>query len=73
MNRVRAADDFKTVRLRLEELRRERAQLYAGESSVRSPAPDPDASAHRPAPVDKRYPPIPRRSGSISTKSPEQP
>jgi hypothetical protein len=65
MNRVRAADDFKAIRLRLEELRRERAHLYAGEPAARSPDPDRDAVTQRPAPVDKRYPPIPRRSGSV--------
>jgi len=29
MTRVRLADDFKAIRLRVEELRREPAQLYA--------------------------------------------
>jgi len=32
MNRPRAADDFATIRLRLEELRREREAVYATES-----------------------------------------
>jgi hypothetical protein len=30
MNRPRAADDFSSIRARIEELRRERAQLLAG-------------------------------------------
>jgi hypothetical protein len=63
MNPVRAADDFKAIRLRLEELRRERVQLYAGEPTAKSP--EPDAPARRPTAGDKRYPPIPRRSGSV--------
>jgi hypothetical protein len=40
MNRVRAADDFKTIRLRLEELRRERAQRYADGPIPRLPLPE---------------------------------
>ena len=40
MNRVRAADDFKTIRLRLEELRRARAQRYADGPIPRLPLPE---------------------------------
>jgi hypothetical protein len=55
MNRVRAADDFEAIRLRLEELRRERAQRYGG-SPVDKPSPrDPDAVAHVPRHIVERY------------------
>lgn len=41
MNRPRAADDFATIRARMEELRRERAQALKKESG------EPDDAAHR--------------------------
>ncbi len=65
MKRVRAVDDFKAIRLRLEELRRERAQLYSGEPAARSPRPERDAVPERPASADKRYSPIRRHPGSV--------
>jgi hypothetical protein len=43
--RVRVADDFKAIRLRLEELRRESAQLHADGPVHRPSLPDPDAVA----------------------------
>jgi hypothetical protein len=54
MARVRAADDFEAIRSRLEELRRERAQLLSGGSANRSPTPEPDAIADRLFPVRRR-------------------
>jgi hypothetical protein len=60
MRRVPAADDFETIRLRLEELRRERAQVYEG--PVRGSAtPHPEAGASQPAAPDRRAPPAVRR------------
>jgi hypothetical protein len=64
VNRVRAADDFKAIRLRLEELQRDRAQSYAG-AAAKSPRPESDAPRKPSAPADKRYPPIRRHPGSI--------
>jgi hypothetical protein len=60
MRRVRAADDFETIRLRLEELRRERAQLYLG-GPVRGSVPHPEAAVRRPVVPDRRTPPAVRR------------
>ena len=65
MSRIRAADDFDAIRLRLEELRRERTQRYGGEPKLKSPTSDHTAVPQRSAPADKRYPAILRRSGSI--------
>ena len=65
MSRIRAADDFEAIRLRLEELRRERAQPYGNGPKGKVPAAERSAAPQRPAPADKRYPPIPRRSGSV--------
>jgi len=62
MSRVRAADDFEVIRLRLEELRRERARQYAGASPVRSSKPEPDAAAHRSSPTIRRILSETRRS-----------
>jgi hypothetical protein len=39
VNRPRAADDFATIRARLEELRREREAAYAAESELQSGPP----------------------------------
>ena len=56
MRRVRAADDFETIRLRLEELRRERARLYV-EGPVRgSDESHPEAAAQQPAAAERRLP-----------------
>ena len=61
MNRVRAADDFETIPLRLKELRRERARLYVEGSVTRSAAPHPEATARQPAVPERRMPPALRR------------
>ena len=63
MNRVRAADDFEAIRTRLEELRRERQQQHLGAAAM----PDrrslePDAVAHVPAHIVRRYIAANRRS-----------
>ena len=39
MNQPRAADDFATIRARMEELRRERKQALAAESEAKSDPP----------------------------------
>ena len=39
MNRPRAADDFATIRARMEELRREREAVHAPESEAKSDPP----------------------------------
>ena len=39
MNRTRAADDFATIRARMEQLRREREAVQAGESETKSDTP----------------------------------
>jgi hypothetical protein len=39
MSRPRVADDFATIRARMEELRREREAVHAGESELRSDRP----------------------------------
>ena len=63
MSRVRAADDFEAIRLRLEELRRERRQhRYGGELAAKSPSPEPDA--HVPGHIVKRFLSEARRSSS---------
>ena len=41
MSRPRAADDFATIRARMEELRRESKRAEAGERDLRSDPPDP--------------------------------
>ena len=60
MNRVRAADDFQAIRVRLNELRREREQRYGGEPPdanplIEKPIREPDAVAHVPRHILKRY------------------
>ena len=55
MSRVRAADDFEAIRLRLEELRRERGQKSGGEAIVERPIREPDAVAHVPRHIVQRY------------------
>lgn len=62
MRRVHAADDFEKIRLRLEELRRERARLYVGGPLVRGSAVlHPEAAARQPTVSDSRTPPAVRR------------
>lgn len=55
MNRVRAADDFEAIRIRLEELRRERQQPHGGAPIVEKPIREPDAVAHVPRHIVQRY------------------
>lgn len=57
MNRTRAADDFEAIRLRLEELRRERQQQQRSSAAgaADDPAAEPDAVAHVPRHIVKRY------------------
>ena len=62
MNPVRAADDYKAIRLRMEELRREREQKGGGEPIVERPVHEPDAVAHVPRHVVQRYLADARRS-----------
>ena len=61
MSRVRAADDFKTIRVRLEELRRERARLYEEGSVPRSAPLHSEAAARQPAAMERRLPLVLRR------------
>lgn len=61
MSRLRAADDFEAIRLRMEELRRER-QHPDGEPIVERPLREPDAVAHVPSHIVKRYLAEARRS-----------
>ena len=58
MSRVRAVDDYKAIRLRMEELRREREQKYGGEPIVERPIREPDAVAHVPRHVSAGSLPI---------------
>lgn len=55
MKGVRAADDFEAIRLRLEELRRERQQRYAASPIVERPLREPDAVAHVPRRAVRRF------------------
>jgi hypothetical protein len=65
MSRIRAADDFEAIRLRLEELRRERRQqAYSNEPIVEKPIREPDAVAHVPKHIVRRYLADTRRSSS---------
>lgn len=64
MSRVRAADDFEAIRLRLDELGRERRQRYGGEPVAEKPIQEPDASAHVPRHIVRRYLADARRSSS---------
>lgn len=61
MRHVRAADDFETIRLRLEELRRERARLYVGGPVRGSAVPKTEAAARQPTVPYSRTPPAVRR------------
>ena len=55
MSRVRAADDFEAIRVRMEELRREREKRPGGEGGLETPLHEPDAVAHVPRHIVKRY------------------
>ena len=60
MTRLRAADDFAAIRARVEELRRDRAQVWAGNGSdVAQPLP---CAGNKPSPSEKPgLPPTVRR------------
>jgi hypothetical protein len=62
MNRVRAADDFEAIRSRLDELRRERQQTRHGAIASESSPAEPDAVAHVPSHILRRYLAAARRS-----------
>lgn len=64
MSRVRVADDFDAIRLRLEEIRRERGPRYGGEPIIEQPIVEPDAVAHVPKHVVRRYLADARRSSA---------
>jgi hypothetical protein len=64
MSRVHAADDYKAIRLRMEELRRERQQGCGDESIVERPIHEPDAVAHVPRHIVRRYLADARRSSA---------
>jgi hypothetical protein len=64
MRRIRAADDFEAIRLRLDELRRERQRQYGGQPAVEQPVLEPDAVAHVPSSIVRRYLAEARRSSS---------
>jgi hypothetical protein len=56
MTHVRTADDYKAIRLRMDELRRERQQRYgSSEPIVEKPIREPDAVAHVPGHIVRRY------------------
>jgi hypothetical protein len=64
MSRMRAADDFEAIRVRLEELRREQQLPHGGEPIVERPLREPDAVAHVPSHIVRRYLADTRRSSS---------
>jgi hypothetical protein len=64
MRRVSIADDFEAIRLRLEELRRERRGRHAGEPATNRPIEEPDAVAHCPPGTVQRLLAQARRSSS---------
>jgi hypothetical protein len=53
VTRPRAADDFATIRARMEELQRERGQLIAENQQRPATAPRPSSLGSRPDPADK--------------------
>ena len=79
MARSRAADDFQTIRARMEELRRERAHAPADDSTRSPEGPRPYAISERPgadrssgiSPIMRRalqrVIPVPGRRASFST------
>jgi hypothetical protein len=64
MNRVRAADDFEAIRSRLDELRRERQQTRHSAAAPEPSPVEPDAVAHVPTHILRRYLAAARRSPS---------
>ena len=63
MPRARAADDFAAIRRRMEELRRER-EPQTGTSLAERPVREPDAVAHVPGHIVRRYLAEARRSSA---------
>ncbi len=53
MARPRAADDFPTIRARMEELRRERTRARADDDTRMPDGPRPGAISGRPGPTDR--------------------
>jgi hypothetical protein len=64
MHRALAADDFDAIRARLEELRRERQPPGRGTPLVEQPVHEPDAVAHVPGHIVRRYLAAARRSSA---------
>jgi len=54
-SRTRAADDFDAIRQRMEELRRDREHGQGGAPLVERPVREPDAVAHVPGHIVRRY------------------
>ena len=62
MTQHRAADDFAAIRARMEELRRERAQITTGGDADLRMVPRPYATSSQPRPTDRpKMPPAIRR------------
>jgi hypothetical protein len=68
MNRPRAADDFSAIRSRMEELRRERAQVVAGDDPREVPVPRDHSEAGKPTVAGE--PRLPRRPAPFVTIKP---
>lgn len=62
MPRALAADDFDAIRRRMEELRRQRQHPSGGAPVVEQPLREPDAVAHVPGHILRRYLAAARRS-----------
>jgi hypothetical protein len=67
MNRPRAADDFTTIRARMEELRRERKKAEATDSAQQRDTPTPRGGAVRWPPSE-----ISEGPGRVRRSSPER-
>ena len=65
MTRPRAADDFETIRARMEELSRERERTEAGQIDLRSDPPARRRSIYWPEAGPRAEPNRDRRSGPI--------
>ena len=64
MPRALAADDFDAIRTRMEELRRQRQQAAGSGPLVEQPLREPDAVAHVPGHIVRRYLAAARRSSA---------
>jgi hypothetical protein len=64
MPRALAADDFDAIRRRMEELRREREHGQGGAPLVERPVREPDAVAHVPGHIVRRFLADARRSSA---------